>query len=54
MIMVLVGILLPLVIVMIYLSYSAKYTGNNIMQQTLYNYYHLIKPSLAPRCSLLP
>lgn len=42
------GILLPLVIVVIYLSRSAKYTGNNIMQDTLAFYYHSIKPSLAP------
>eukprot|EP00850_Spirogloea_muscicola_P010516 SM000062S19902 [mRNA] locus=s62:205349:209388:- [translate_table: standard] len=42
------GILTPLLVVVIFLSRSAKYTGNNIMQQTVINYYHLIRPSLAP------
>jgi len=44
-----VGILLPLIAVVIYLSNSSKYTGNNIMHATLGNCYHLMKPSLAPR-----
>ncbi|CAN6463711.1 unnamed protein product [Victoria cruziana] len=43
-----VGILLPLVIAVIYLSRSSKYTGNYVMHQTLYAYYHFMKPSLAP------
>lgn len=47
-----VGILLPLIAVVIYLSNSSKYTGNNIMHATLGNYYHLMKPSLAPRYSM--
>lgn len=44
-----VCILLPLAIAVIYLSRSSKYTGNYVMHQTLYTYYHLMKPSLAPR-----
>ncbi|CAI7785828.1 unnamed protein product [Closterium sp. NIES-53] len=43
-----VGILLPLIAVVIYLSRSSKYTGNNVIQDTLRNFYQLIKPSLAP------
>ncbi|KAK9292223.1 hypothetical protein L1049_020185 [Liquidambar formosana] len=43
-----VCILLPLAIAVIYLSRSSKYTGNYVMHQTLYTYYHLMKPSLAP------
>ncbi|KAJ4955220.1 hypothetical protein NE237_012003 [Protea cynaroides] len=43
-----VCILLPLMLAVIYLSRSAKYTGNYVMHQTLYAYYHLMKPSLAP------
>ncbi|KAK4745405.1 hypothetical protein SAY87_011717 [Trapa incisa] len=43
-----VCILLPLVIAVIYLSRSSKYTGNYVMHHTLYAYYHLMKPSLAP------
>ncbi|KAL2922083.1 DnaJ protein ERDJ2A [Bienertia sinuspersici] len=43
-----VCILLPLVIAVIYLSRSSKYTGNYVMHQTLLTYYHLMKPSLAP------
>ncbi|PKI63497.1 hypothetical protein CRG98_016164 [Punica granatum] len=43
-----VCILLPLVIAVIYLSRSSKYTGNYVMHHTLYTYYHLMKPSLAP------
>ncbi|KAJ6364439.1 hypothetical protein OIU76_029400 [Salix suchowensis] len=42
-----VCILLPLVIAVIYLSRSAKYTGNYIMHQTMSAYYYLMKPSLA-------
>ncbi|GAV76318.1 DnaJ domain-containing protein/Sec63 domain-containing protein [Cephalotus follicularis] len=41
-------ILLPLVIAVIYLSRSSKYTGNYVMHQTLSAYYYLMKPSLAP------
>ncbi|XP_021289276.1 dnaJ protein ERDJ2A-like [Herrania umbratica] len=43
-----VCILLPLVLTVIYLSRSAKYTGNYVMHQTLSAYYYLMKPSLAP------
>ncbi|CAF2065979.1 unnamed protein product [Brassica napus] len=43
-----VCILLPLVITVIYLSRSSKYTGNYVMHQTLSAYYYLTKPSLAP------
>ncbi|KAJ6926227.1 hypothetical protein NC651_010608 [Populus alba x Populus x berolinensis] len=42
-----VCILLPLVIAVIYLSRSAKYTGNYVMHQTLSAYYYFMKPSLA-------
>lgn len=48
-----VCILLPLVIAVVYLSRSAKYTGNYVMHQTLSTYYYFMKPSLAPRY-LLP
>ncbi|XP_050221937.1 dnaJ protein ERDJ2A-like [Mercurialis annua] len=41
-------ILLPLVIAVVYLSRSSKYTGNYVMHQTLSAYYYLMKPSLAP------
>lgn len=41
-------ILLPLVVAVIYLSKSAKYTGNYVMHHTLSTYYYLMKPSLAP------
>ncbi|CAN6564865.1 unnamed protein product [Malus baccata var. baccata] len=41
-------ILLPLVIAVVYLSRSAKYTGNYVMHHTLSAYYYLMKPSLAP------
>ena len=44
-----VCILLPLVIAVVYLSRSAKYTGNYVMHQTLSTYYYFMKPSLAPR-----
>ncbi|WOH06728.1 hypothetical protein DCAR_0626156 [Daucus carota subsp. sativus] len=43
-----VCILLPLVIAVVYLSRSAKYTGNYVMHQTLSAYYYFMKPSLAP------
>ncbi|KAG6535052.1 hypothetical protein ZIOFF_000006 [Zingiber officinale] len=43
-----VCILLPLLIAVIYLSRSAKYTGNYVMHQTLSTYYYFMKPSLAP------
>lgn len=43
-----VCILLPLVVAVIYLSRSSKYTGNYVMHQTLSTYYYLMKPSLAP------
>ena len=46
------GILLPLLVAVVYLSRSSKYTGNYVMHQTLYNYYHLLKPSLASRYAL--
>jgi translocation protein SEC63 len=42
-------ILLPLMIAVIYLSRSSKYTGNYVMHQTLSTYYYFMKPSLAPR-----
>lgn len=44
------GILAPLLAAVIYLSRSSKYTGNNVMHQTVLTYYHFMKPSLAPRC----
>ncbi|KAM7268226.1 hypothetical protein ACFE04_010392 [Oxalis oulophora] len=43
-----VCILMPLVAAVIYLSRSAKYTGNYVMHQTLSAYYYFMKPSLAP------
>ncbi|GLJ15300.1 hypothetical protein SUGI_0250810 [Cryptomeria japonica] len=43
-----VCILLPLMTAVIYLSRSSKYTGNNVMHQTLLSYYYFMKPSLAP------
>ncbi|RZC57201.1 hypothetical protein C5167_004510 [Papaver somniferum] len=43
-----VCILLPLVMAVIYLSRSSKYTGNYVMHQTLSSYYYFMKPSLAP------
>lgn len=42
-----VCIILPLTIAVVYLSRSAKYTGNYVMHSTLAAYYHLMKPSLA-------
>lgn len=47
-----VCILLPLVVAVVYLSKSSKYTGNNVMHQTLSAYYYFMKPSLAPRYGL--
>lgn len=44
-----VCIILPLTVSVIYLSRSSKYTGNYVMHSTLAAYYHLMKPSLAPR-----
>lgn len=44
-----VCILLPLVVAVVYLSRSSKYSGNYVMHQTLSTYYYLMKPSLAPR-----
>lgn len=41
------GILLPLMVAVIYLSRSSKYTGNYVMHQTLSSYYYFMKPSLA-------
>ncbi|GAA0143830.1 scaffold/adaptor protein [Lithospermum erythrorhizon] len=43
-----VCIILPLTIAVIYLTRSAKYTGNYVMHQTLSAYYYFMKPSLAP------
>ncbi|KAF9591516.1 hypothetical protein IFM89_004570 [Coptis chinensis] len=43
-----VCILLPLVMAVIYLSRSSKFTGNYVMHQTLSTYYYFMKPSLAP------
>ncbi|RWR75727.1 DnaJ domain-containing protein [Cinnamomum micranthum f. kanehirae] len=43
-----VCILLPLMMAVIYLSRSSKYTGNYVMHQTLLAYYYSMKPSLAP------
>lgn len=42
-------ILLPLVMAVVYLSRSSQYTGNHVKNDTLAAYYHLMKPSLAPR-----
>jgi len=42
------GILLPLMIAVVYLSRSSKYTGNYVMHQTLQNFYYCMKQSLAP------
>ncbi|KAF8408570.1 hypothetical protein HHK36_004633 [Tetracentron sinense] len=41
-------ILLPLLMAVIYLSRSSKYTGNYVMHQTLSTYYYFMKPALAP------
>ncbi|CAK9168097.1 unnamed protein product [Ilex paraguariensis] len=47
-----VCILLPLMIAVVYLSRSSKYTGNYVMHQTLSAYYYFMKPSLAPRYAI--
>ncbi|XP_024981558.1 dnaJ protein ERDJ2-like isoform X1 [Cynara cardunculus var. scolymus] len=41
-------IILPLVMAVMYLSRSAKYTGNYVLKHTLSAYFYLMKPSLAP------
>ncbi|KAF7149297.1 hypothetical protein RHSIM_Rhsim03G0078900 [Rhododendron simsii] len=43
-----VCILLPLIMAVIYLSRSSKYSGNYVMHHTVKTYYYFIKPSLAP------
>ncbi|MQM14418.1 hypothetical protein Taro_047347 [Colocasia esculenta] len=43
-----VGILLPLIVAVVYLSRSSKYTGNYVMHNTLSTYVYFMKPSLAP------
>ncbi|CDP15379.1 unnamed protein product [Coffea canephora] len=43
-----VCIILPLMIAVIYLSRSAKYTGNYVMHSTICTYYVSMKQSLAP------
>lgn len=43
-----IGILVPLIIAVVYLSWSSKYTGNYIMYDTLATYFHLVKHSLDP------
>ncbi|KAL3521572.1 hypothetical protein ACH5RR_019721 [Cinchona calisaya] len=44
-----VVILLPLVMAVVYLSRSSKYTGNYIKRETLATYFQLMKPLLASR-----
>lgn len=44
-----VCILLPLIMAVIYLSRSSKYSGNYVMHHTVKTYYYFMKPSLAPR-----
>lgn len=44
-----VVILLPLVVAVVYLSTSSRYTGNYVKRETLATYFELMKPSLAPR-----
>lgn len=41
-------IILPLVMAVMYLSRSSKYTGNYVLKHTLSAYFYLMKPSLAP------
>ncbi|KAL6541556.1 DnaJ protein erdj2a [Orobanche gracilis] len=41
-------ILFPLVMAVVYLSRSSKYTGNHVKNDTLGAYFELMKPSLAP------
>ncbi|KAE9465568.1 hypothetical protein C3L33_02542, partial [Rhododendron williamsianum] len=43
-----VCILLPLIMAVIYLSRSSKYSGNYVMHHTVKTYYYFMKPSLAP------
>ncbi|CAM6105791.1 unnamed protein product [Calypogeia fissa] len=43
-----VGILVPLIVAVCYLSRSSKYTGNYAMHQKLSSYFYFMKPSLAP------
>ena len=42
-------IIMPLVMAVMYLSRSSKYTGNYVLKHTLSAYFYLMKPSLAPR-----
>ncbi|CAA6666849.1 unnamed protein product [Spirodela intermedia] len=44
-----IGILLPLIAAVVYLSRSSKYSGNYVMHNTLSAYDNLMKSSLAPR-----
>lgn len=44
-----VVILLPLLVGVVYLSRSSKYTGNNVKRETVLTYFKLLKPSFAPR-----
>lgn len=44
-----VVILLPLVVAVVYLARSSKYTGNYVRRETLAAYFQLMKPSLALR-----
>ncbi|CAM6098125.1 unnamed protein product [Calypogeia fissa] len=43
-----VGILVPLIVAVCYLSRSSKWTGDYVMHQKLSSYFYFIKPSLAP------
>ncbi|CAM6121949.1 unnamed protein product [Calypogeia fissa] len=43
-----VGILVPLIVAVCYLSRSSKWTGNYVMHQKLSSYFYFMKPSLAP------
>lgn len=43
-----VCILLPLIMAVIYLSRSSKYSGNYVMHHTVKTYYYFMKPALAP------
>jgi len=44
-----IGILLPLIAAVVYLSRSSKYTWNYVMHQTMATYFYLMKPSLTSR-----
>ena len=48
-----VGILLPLAAVVCYITRQAQYTSSNILQRTLYTFFHLTeqKNSLTTRCA---